>query len=383
MLKEKGVRPAKRGSHNARDMFSLARDSRPLVSIRKHFKNYNALFISDPLNVYYLTGFTGSRGLILITKRNAYFFTDFRYLEYAQKIVPEEFEVVQIDKKWKEDWPKILKKFRVNNLGFEEGFLTVSQYEGLNKISPGVRLKKTGNIIEKVREIKDAKEISYLRKSQYINEQVLDEVLNYLKEGRTEQEVEWFIIKAQRELGAQDYSFDPIVAFGSHSSIPHHQNTNRKLKKGHTVLIDMGVKYKHYCSDMTRTFFTAKPTDKQVEVYETVLAAQENAINALKHNAYVSNVVAAAMKPIIEKDYEENFQHALGHGVGLNIHELPNLGIEKPYRLKENMITTIEPGIYLPKNFGVRIEDMLIITRTGAQNLTRAPKQLNDIIIKV
>jgi len=354
-----------------------------LKQIRKHFKNFNALFISDPLNVYYLTGFTGSRGLILITKRKAYFFTDFRYLEYAQKIVPEEFEVVQIDKKWKEDWPKLLKKYRIKKLGYEEDFLTVNQYDGLNKISKGTRFLKSGNIIEQIREIKQGYEIARLRKSQKINEQVLDEVLNFLKEGRTEAEVEWFIIKAQRELGAEDSSFDPIVAFGSNSAIPHHQNTNRKLKKGHTVLIDMGVKYKHYCSDMTRTFFTAKPTTRQAEVYETVLESQQAAIDTLRHNATVASVVKNAMKPIKEKELAKYFQHALGHGTGLNIHELPNLGIEKPYKLKENMITTIEPGIYLPKNFGVRIEDMLIISRTGAKNLTNAPKQLKDIIIKV
>ncbi len=354
-----------------------------LKEIRKQFKNYNALFISNPTNVYYLTGFTGSRGLILITQRKAYFFTDFRYLEYAQKIIPKDFEVVQIDKKWKKDWPALLKKFRIKELGVEESYLTVSQYDGLKKISPGVRFKKTENVIEKIREIKTDWELAMLKKSQRINELVLDEVLNYLKEGRTEAEVEWFIIKAQRDLGAEDSSFDPIVAFGSHSSIPHHQNTNRKLKKGHVVLIDMGVKYKSYCSDMTRTFFTAKPSAKEAEVYQTVLDAQNVAIAELKHGTTVKKVVEAAMKPIKENGYEKNFQHALGHGVGLDIHELPSLGVEEPYKLKANMITTIEPGIYLPKNFGVRIEDMLIISRTGAQNITKAPKELKDVIIKI
>ncbi len=354
-----------------------------LKQIRKRFKNYNALFISNPTNVYYLTGFTGSRGFILITKRNAYFFTDFRYIEYAKKIIPKEFKVVQIDKKWKKDWPKLLKKYNVENLGIEESYLTVSQYNALNRISPGVRLKKAGDVIEQLREIKTDRELSLIKKSQRINEKVLDEVLNYLKEGRTESDVEWFIIKAQRELGADDSSFDPIVAFGTNSAMPHHQNTNRKLKKGHNVLIDMGVKYKNYCSDMTRTFFTEQPTQKQIDVYETTLKAQIAAINELKNNISVKKVVEASMKPIKKHGYEKYFQHGLGHGVGLDIHELPSLTIEKHYKLKTNMITTIEPGIYLPKNFGVRIEDMLIITRNGARNITKAPKELQDIIIKV
>jgi len=354
-----------------------------LKQIRKHFKNYNALFISSPTNVFYLTGFTGSRGMVLITKRKSYFFTDFRYLEYAKKIIPKEFEVMQIDKKWKKDWPKLLKKYRIKNLGFEENFLTVNQYAGLKKISKHVKFKKSGNPIEMVREIKTDKELAMIKKSQKINEKVLAETIKFLKPGKTELEVEWFILQKIHEVTGEEPSFDPIVAFGNHSSIPHHQNTNRKLKKGHVILLDMGVKYKKYCSDMTRTFFTAKPTAKQAHVYETTLKAQNAAIAAIRDNASVKKIVEAAMKPIKQEGYEENFQHALGHGTGLDIHELPSLGIEKPYKLKTNMITTIEPGIYLLKNFGVRIEDMVIITGTGAQNITKAPKELKDVIIKI
>ncbi|MFC1647603.1 M24 family metallopeptidase [Patescibacteria group bacterium] len=354
-----------------------------LNKIRKQFKNYNALFISSPTNVFYLTGFTGSKGLILITKRKSYFFTDFRYLEFAQKIVPKEFEVMQIDKKWKKDWPKLLKKYKIKTLGFEENFLTVNQYVGLKKISKGVKFKKSGSPIEKIREIKSDKELAMIKKSQRINEKVLQETIKFLKSNRTELEVEWFILRKIHELTGEEPSFDPIVAFGSNSSIPHHQNTNRKLKKGHVVLLDMGVKYKKYCSDMTRTFFTAKPTAKQAHVYETTLKAQKAAIAQLRDNVSVKKIVDAAMKPIKQAGYEKNFQHALGHGVGLDIHELPSLGVEKPYKLKTNMITTIEPGIYLLKNFGVRIEDMVIISGTGAQNITKAPKELKDVIIKI
>lgn len=354
-----------------------------LKEIRTHFKNYSALFISNPINVYYLTGFTGSRGMILITRKKACFFTDFRYIEYAKKIAPKEFEVIQIDKKWKVDWPKLLKKYRITSLGIEENYLTYGQFLGLRKISKGVRLKKSGLVIEQLRQYKSEAELRYSKKSQKINEELLKMALKFIKVGQTEKEVEWFILNHLNEVGAEGVSFNPIVAFGDNSAIPHHQNGNRKLKKGDPVLIDMGVKYKGYCSDMTRTFFTKKPTDLQANVYQTTLDAQNAAIKMLKDSVYISKVRNAAMNIIEKAGYKENFQHAIGHGTGLEIHELPNLGAEKPKKLFKNMITTIEPGIYLPKNFGVRIEDMVIITGAGYTNMTKAPKELKDAIIRI
>jgi Xaa-Pro aminopeptidase len=354
-----------------------------LKCIRKQFKNYNALFISNPVNVNYLTGFTGSRGLILITQKKACFFTDFRYLEYAKKIVPKEFEVIQIDKKWKTDWPGILKKYKIDSLGIEEDYLTYSQFLVLRKISKGVKIIKSEQIIEKLRQFKSTKELQYLKKSQEINEKLLKKTLRFIKPGVTEKDVEWFILENIRAVGADGTSFTPIVAFGNNSSIPHHQNSDRKLKKGDTILIDMGVKYKGYCSDMSRTFFTKKPTDLQAKVYKIVLDAQKAAIKNLKNGVLMSEITNAAMKIIEKAKYKKNFQHGLGHGTGLEIHELPNLGSEKPEKLFKNMITTIEPGIYLPKNFGVRIEDMVIITGAGYQNITKAPKELKAAIIEL
>lgn len=354
-----------------------------LNEIRKRFKNFQALFISSPTNVYYLTGFTGSRGLILITRKKAYFFTDFRYFEYAKKIAPKEFSVIQIDKKWKKDWPKLLKKLKIASLGFEENFLTVAQLASLKKISKGVEFKKSDGIIKNIRSIKSDKELRIIKKSQQINDEILREVKKFIKIGRTEREIEWFILEKIREKGGDGPSFNPIVAFGEHSSVPHHQNTDRKLKKGDVVLIDMGVMYKHYASDMTRTFFTKTPTKKQEEVYKSVLNAQKAAIKTLKSGITNIKLNKAATDVIKKAGYLENFQHALGHGTGLDIHELPNLGAEKAFKLKENMITTIEPGIYLEKNFGVRVEDMLIISRTGSINITKAPKELKDAILKI
>lgn len=352
-----------------------------LNEIRKQFKNFGALFISNPTNVYYLTGFTGSKGLILITRNKACFFTDFRYIEYAKKSISKEFEVVQINKKWKIDWPKLLKKYRIKSLGIEENYLTYGQFLGLRKISKGVSLKKSGLVIEALRQFKSDKELRYSKKSQRINEELLKKTLKFIKVGRTEKEIEWFILNNLNKVGAHGVSFTPIIAFGSNSAIPHHQNSSKKLKKGDTILIDMGVKYKGYHSDMSRTFFTKKPTTLQANVYQTVLNAQNAAIKNIKDGVFISKVRKAALDIIEKAGYKENFQHGLGHGTGLEIHELPNLGIEKPTKLFKNMITTIEPGIYLPKNFGVRIEDMVIITHASHINMTKAPKELKDAIL--
>jgi len=354
-----------------------------LKAIRKKIKNFSAVLIMKPENIFYLTGFTGSRGLILITKKNAFFYADFRYIEYAKKIVPKIFKVLLINKEWKKDLPMLLKKMHIKSLGIEENFLTLKQYNDLKKLSKKVKLKESKEIIEAVREIKTNKELTLIKRAQQINEKVLNNVKKHIKKGVTEKDIEWLILEQTHKCGGDGPSFSPIVAFGDHCAIPHHQNTDRKLIKGDTVLIDMGVIYKKYCSDMTRTFFTVKPTKLQEKVYLTVLNAQKNAIKTIKSGLSHKKINNAAINIINKAGYLENFQHALGHGIGIDIHESPNLGAEKSIKLKENMVITIEPGIYLKNNFGVRIEDMVKITRNGYINLTKAPKELKNAILKI
>ncbi|MBN1494571.1 aminopeptidase P family protein [Candidatus Peregrinibacteria bacterium] len=354
-----------------------------LKEIRKKIKKFSALLVMKPENIFYLTGFTGSRGLILITNKNAYFYTDFRYFEYAKKTVPKIFKVQLINKKWKKDWSGLLKKLKIKSLGIEENFFSLKQYNDLKKLSKGVKLKESKSIIEALRETKSEKELMLIKKAQQINEKVLNIIKRHLKAGVSEKQIEWLIIQEIHNCGGNGPSFNPIVAFGNHTAIPHHQNTDRKLKKGHVVLIDMGVKYKNYCSDMTRTYFTAKPTVLQKTVYAAVLDAQKNSIKMIQSGITHKKVINAAIKIIKEAGYLNNFQHGLGHGVGLEIHEAPNLTAEKSIKLKENMVMTIEPGIYLENNFGVRIEDMVKITRSGHINLTKAHKELENAIINI
>ena len=201
-------------------------------------------------------------------------------------------------------------------------------------------------------------------------------IQQHAKKGKSLREIDvaWEIKSLGHKHSAEDVSFGPIVAFGKNTSIPHHKSGNTRLKPNDIVLIDMGMKYKGYCSDMTRTILPKKPTKLQNHLYNTVLKAQENALNNLKPNLSEQKIDSSARDIIEAAGYSENFGHATGHGVGLNIHESPNLNEKGKAKLKPGMIITIEPGIYLPGKFGIRIEDMALITKQGHKNLTKVPK---------
>lgn len=350
--------------------------------------------LTNLINIEYLTGFKSSNAILLRTTTRDYLFTDGRYLEKAQKIAAMgrgrigKFTVIDMGKDFQEILKNLLKKHRIKTLEFEAGNLTVKQFETFKKWTRGVPTQGVRSINWKPgaadvwaeRACKEMSEIQALKKSQEINEQLFYSALKELKQGVTELNLARFIKQTCYTHGADDISFEPIIAFGNHSSMPHHQNTNRRLKKGDLVLIDMGVKYKGYCSDMTRMVFTQKPTPKQAQIYELVLKAQEAGIQAMKSGVSGKTPDTAARK--IFKRWKHKFTHSLGHGIGLEVHEPPTLSQRSGDTLKVGMIVTSEPGLYLPGEFGVRIEDMILITQSGRQNLTRAPKQLKDCILR-
>jgi Xaa-Pro aminopeptidase len=328
--------------------------------------------ITHLTNIRYLIGFTGTYGFMLLGKKN-YFFTDFRYRGFAEELQRSKtripFKFIELNK----DFEQTFKKLAGRSLEFEADHLTIQELQGWKKRFKGISFKALKKTIEDRRLIKDAEEIKNLKKSQQINEETLKRLQKLFKPGVTELELAWQVKVIGHELGAEDISFEPIIAFGAHSATPHHQNSNTKLKAGDVVLVDMGMKYKGYCSDMTRTFFTKKPTAEQEDVYFKVLTAQEDAIKALK-----AGVKCAKLDEISRKsmgaDAAAHFGHSLGHGIGLDVHEAPNLSSRSKDTLKENMIVTVEPGIYLPGRFGVRIEDMGRVTKTGYENFTKAEK---------
>jgi len=332
--------------------------------------------VSHLKNVEYLTGFTGSSGFLIMGKKN-YFFTDFRYQEMAEKLAQSgksriSFEFILMDSNLGDSLKTVLGK--TQSIEFESKHVTVNELKRWKKLLKGRKLIPMKKSVEQQRWIKDKSEVKLLKKSQKINATVFKEIKKWIKPGMTELDVAWQIKVLGHKYGAEDISFEPIVAFGPNSAIPHHHNSTRKLKKRDIVLIDMGMKYKGYCSDMTRTFFIGKPTEEQSKVYNMVLEAQLAGIAATKAGVKTSTPDKAARK--VMGDMAKHFGHSLGHGIGLDVHEYPGVSSRSKGTLKEGMIVTMEPGIYLPGKFGIRIEDMGQVTANGYENFTKVSKAI-------
>ncbi|PKL36953.1 hypothetical protein CVV38_03655 [Candidatus Peregrinibacteria bacterium HGW-Peregrinibacteria-1] len=345
------------------------------------------LLITTPSNIKYLSNFSGSNGFMLITKSKKYLFTDSRYIQRAQNTIYKNIELIDITKIWsnpvelKQNWQKILKKHQITRLGVEENNLTIARFKKFKKISKlagkAIKFEDISETIAKQREIKSPEEIKLITKSQRINEKVFLEIKKIIltKSRITEIEIAWQIKELGQKYGANDISFEPIVAFGKNSSSPHHMPGTTKLQKNDIILVDMGMKYQDYCSDMTRTFFKGKPNPKQLEIYNLVLQAQTAGINKIKAGITGAKADHHIREVIDRAGHAANYSHAGGHGIGLDIHESPSLSKNYHEKILANTIITVEPGIYIPGKFGVRIEDMLLVTGTGNKNLTKITKQ--------
>lgn len=334
-------------------------------------------WITNPTNVRYLTGLVSSNAQLLITPKKTILFTDGRYLEAAQKLGKKHgFSVIN----WQKAGRTFFKKHTIQKSGIEEHYMTVAALKKFKKMT-GAHMVETKMFYEKIRAIKTAQELTHLRTAQKITDQILHILKSTLRTGDTEESIAKRIKVYALENGAEDVSFEPIVAFGAHGAIPHYRPANTKLRKGDMILIDMGVKYKGYCSDMTRTFFTAQPTPTQATIYQKVLDAQEAAIKKVKPEIKIAVLDTTARKSM-GKD-AQYFIHALGHGIGLDIHELPGVSNHTTEILQENMVITVEPGIYIPGKIGVRIEDMGRVTKKGYENFTKSPKNLSKSIIRI
>ncbi|MDI6602116.1 MAG: Xaa-Pro peptidase family protein [Thermoanaerobacteraceae bacterium] len=337
-------------------------------------KGIDAALIFEPHNMYYMTGFTGGEGCAVITDNRAYLVTDFRYIEQAENESPD-FEVVRVDNQANE-LSGFINSLSIKTAGFEEGFVSYSLYTDLKSKLEGIELVPLNGLIEDIRQVKDEEEIERISRAQSLAEEALNHVKGLIKPGITEKEVAIELEMYIKKKGSSSLSFETIVASGVRSSLPHGRASDKVIEDGDFVTIDFGIMWDRYCSDMTRTYIVGKVSDKQKEIYNVVLEAQMTALEGMK--AGMTGVEADKLaRDVIEKyGYGEYFGHGLGHGVGLQVHELPQVNKRGVKPLLENSVVTCEPGIYVPGLGGVRIEDLLVVKNNGILNLTHIDKKL-------
>ena len=334
--------------------------------------NIEAIIVDSPTNVYYLSGFTGTNATLFITQNTNYLLTDFRYIEQAEKQT-KGFQVIRIDD---EPYKKINElSEEVNSIGIEEEHITWLKYKKIRESFREKNLVETSKIFKNMRKIKDDSEIAAIREAIKITDQAFNSIIEKIKQNTSEEdiaiELEFFLRKA----GASGKSFDFIIGSGWRSALPHGVATGKKIAENELIVLDFGAIYKRYCSDLTRTVFIGKPSAKHLEIYNIVLEAQLAAINYMKPGMSGKEVDAIARDIIKKNGYGDYFGHGLGHSLGLEIHEEPRLSPKEEKVIEPGMIITVEPGIYIPNWGGVRIEDVVLVTKNGVEVLTQAPKQ--------
>ncbi|MCZ8537947.1 MULTISPECIES: M24 family metallopeptidase [Paenisporosarcina] len=334
----------------------------------------DALLITSGHNRRYITDFTGTAGVAIVSKDQAVFITDFRYTEQAAKQI-QNFEIVQHTKTMLEEVSVQLEKMNVKKVGFEKDDMSYAMYESYKK-AVNTELVPVSGLIEKIRLIKTPQEITIIKAAADIAEAAFEHILTFIAPGKTELEVSNELEFFMRKQGATSSSFDIIVASGLRSALPHGVATDKVIEKGDFVTLDFGALYNGYVSDVTRTVAVGEPSEKLKEIYQVVLDAQLLSLEKIKPGMTGIEADAIARDYIKSKGYGEAFGHSLGHGIGLEVHEGPGLSFRSETVLEEGMVITIEPGIYLPGIGGVRIEDDAVVTATGLEKLTHSTKEL-------
>lgn len=337
-------------------------------------KNLDAIFISKPENIFYFSGFTGE-GFLVVLQDSINLFTDFRYIEQAKKEASEA-EIIDITTSLFKNFKNIIENYDIKNLGIESDYLTIENFYRLKEHLQNVNLIKAEDILKKLRIIKDSEEISAIKEAQMITDKTFSHIINHIRPGVTELELASEIDCFMKKIGAEKTSFETIVVSGKRSSLPHGLPSSKKLQIGDTITMDFGAKYAGYCADMTRTVFLGKPSKMQEKIFNIVLKAQEKALEYIKSGILGRDVDKKARNIIEDNGFGENFGHSLGHGVGIEIHEEPKLSKKSAMKLIPGMVVTIEPGIYIENSFGVRIEDLVVVTEKGCKNLTSSPKHI-------
>ncbi len=334
-------------------------------------KNCDAVLMTSPHNMRYFSGFSGGEGAVLVTSNEKTVYTDSRYTEAAQ-LEAKAFNVVETN-----NWLCELKGFA--SIIFEDEEVSAADYEKLKKALPKTKLISGSAELKKLRMVKTEAELEKIAEAEALACRAFGNILGIIKPGLCEFELAAELEYYMKKNGGEGTSFETIAISGARTSLPHGVPTNKKIQMGDFVTMDFGCKIGGYCADMTRTVVVGKASEEQRKIYNIVKTAQQAALDFIREGVTGKAADAAARKIIEDAGYGEYFRHSLGHGVGLLVHELPNLSPKSEIELKTNMVVSCEPGIYIPDFGGVRIEDLVIVKADGNINLTPATKELIEI----
>jgi Xaa-Pro aminopeptidase len=354
--------------------------SKRLASTRKAMRTnrLDGMIVTGLANVRFLCGYSGSSGLLWITRHASVFFTDFRYQEQAKREVKASQKVI-IQKSLLDDLLATPSVAKARRIGYESGHLLCSQLDRLSKGIPAKRLVPTSGLMESARLVKDVGELHKIAKAASIADRAFSAIQKFIKPGVSERAVANQLDYYLKRFGADKPSFDSIVASGPNSALPHAQPGERRFRRGDFLVLDFGARHQGYCSDMTRTVCIGKPTDRHLEIYRLVHRSQAQGLRAVRPGVRGREADGAARAVIEGAGYGKYFGHGLGHGVGLEVHEGPRLGKTSEDVLRPGHVVTVEPGVYLPGWGGVRIEDLVAVTERGCRVLSGSTKKLISI----
>ncbi len=342
-------------------------------------ENIDAVWIGNIVNIRYLTGFTGSTADLLLLREEGYILVDSRYWEQASLevkgvepvLVNEDVNIYTFLKELKE-------RNKLRSIGFESNYVSYNTWQKLREILDNVELVPLENWVEELRMIKEEEEIKKIEKALRIAERAFEKLLEMIKPGVSEKDLAVELEYQMAKLGSEKIAFETIVASGERGALPHGKASNKKVKHGEFIVFDFGSVYEGYHSDITRTIFLGEPREEEILIYNIVLEAQKRVEEIIGEGLECSFVDRVARDIISENGLGNYFGHGLGHGVGLEIHELPRLSPKSNIILKEGMVVTVEPGVYIPGKFGIRIEDLVVVGKKGSKILN---KLTNDLII--
>lgn len=339
-------------------------------------KGADAVLITGAANLYYFSGFPNEDAAIVLLPDGGYYITDGRYAEDAAKSVADlKVVICERGESYLSRAAEILKQNVIRTVGIEECRLSVKDSDELRN-GLDCKFVYCTDALGNLRNVKTDLELAFMRKAQEITDATFEKILGKVREGMSETELCGLLENQMSELGSEEPAFKSIVAFGEDTSMPHARVGSRTLKKGDFVTLDFGAKYKGYCSDMTRTFVFGKPTAEMKSVYETVLEAQNMAIDSVREGIFARDLDAVCRKFFAVKNLDAFFLHSTGHGLGIEIHEKLAIRPNSSDIIAQNNVFSIEPGLYFSGKFGVRIEDVVRVTKNGAYNLTKSPKHL-------